>query len=72
MTMTTTITEALEHSGMENIQEHPYWWTCNYNGNEISIMRTIGGDYFALTINGESVATRCNYRTLIQKIKIYK
>ena len=81
--MTLTIKEALEHSGMENVTEvttefskGPICWTCEYNGNYIWIKDCDGRvDWetrFTFDINGEKIATRCNYRTMIKKIKTHK
>ena len=74
--MNLTIKEALEHSGMKNVVEDAYCWTCEYNGNKIWINTCCGwvdwDTRFTFDINGKKIATRCNYRTMIQKIKAYR
>lgn len=69
------ISEALKRCGISVLEDHDYWWICSYCGFDIYICLTSGTCdrlTFTLYINDEKICTRCNFRTLIQKIKSYK
>lgn len=68
-----TITEALEHSGMTNIKDYGYWWVFEYNGKSYTAQSHEDWNswklHFRVVCDGQLIANRCSYRTMIQRIK---
>lgn len=67
-----TLETALQHSGMKNIKQDGYSCYFEYKDNKIELLRnnTPLTDTYSLWINGKHIATRCNYRTAMRKIKL--
>ena len=68
-----TYQEALKEKGILIKEDYGYFVIATYNCLDLCILCNNSlSNTFALNINDEQICTRCNFRTLIQKIKTYK
>lgn len=72
-----TIREALNHNGLNVIwQQDGNRYKIEHNGKTFMVALNDGyTDWtprFSIRVEGKTIATRCNYRTMVKKIKNYK
>lgn len=71
-----TLEEALNHSGMKNVEHKDYYYNFEYNGKKFIIRGNYSLYNFTLYIKEKdlvkTLATNISYRAMIRKVKNYK
>ena len=68
--------DALRNSGLNVIWEDGICFKIEYNEKTFWVAKNDGyTDWtprFSISVDGKTLATRCNYRTIVRKIKTFK